>query len=241
MENLKENIKELEKIKKENYKIKENNNKLELIKVELYHNNYEEFTKNDNIIKNNKKKIEINNLKIAILKNNIHYLFRNDFEGIKAKILDYYENKNIGEKTKNKIEEEIKKYFKDNYNVNICCYIGIEKDDYKYEMKIEFAFLSDEGYRSYTLEYNEEYKIIFEKRKYNNYELKIYNYNNIVEYVTIKDLNKKAKELFKEYTKTIEKIEKLKLQQKELYHNFTDYIYGFVYNNLTIDTKISIY
>lgn len=241
MENLKENVKEIEKIKKEIYKLKESNNKLEDIKVELYHNNYEEFTKNDNTIKNNKKKIELNNLKIAILKNNIHFLFRNDFEGIKSKILDYYENKNIGEKTKKKIEEEIKEYFKKNYNINICCYIGIEKDDYRYKMEIEFAFLTEEGYRNYILEYNEEYKIVFEKAKYNNYELKIYNYNNIVEYVEIKDLNKKAKELFKEYTKTIEKIEKLRLQQKELYHNFTDYIHGFVYNNLTIDTKISIY
>lgn len=241
MENLKENIKEIEKIQKEIYKLKENNNKLEDVKIELYHNNYDEFIKNDNIIKNNKKKIELNKLKIAILKNNIHYLFKNDFEGIKAKILDYYENKNIGEKTKKKIEEEIKKYFKDNYNVNICCYIEIIKNDYQYTMSIEFAFLSDEGYRSHILEYNEEFKITFEKRKYNNYELKIYNYNNICEYVEIKDLNKKAKEILKEYEKTQEKIEKLRIQQKELYHNLTDYLHGFVYNNLTIDTKISIY
>ena len=241
MENLKENIKEMEKIQKEIYKLKESNNKLEYIKVELYHNNYEEFTKNDNTIKNNKKKIEVNQLKIAILKNNIHFLFRNDFEGIKAKILNYYENKNIGEKTKKKIEEEIKKYFKDNYNVNICCYISITKDDYEYSMEIRFAFLSDEGYRNYTLEYNEEFKITFEKRKYNNYELKIYNYNNIVEYVEIKDLNKKAKEIFREYEKAQEKIEKLRLQQKEIYHNLTDYLHGFVYYKLKIETNLSIY
>lgn len=241
MENLKENIKEIEKINKENYKTKENIDKLTDKSTELYHKNYEQFKKNDEQIQKLKNKIEINKLKIAILKNNIHYLFRNDFEGIKAKILDYYENKNIGEKTKHKMQEEIQEYFKKNFDVKICCYIGIEKDDYKYEMKIEFAFLSDEGYRNYILGYNEEYKITFEKRKYNNYELKIWTCTNIVEYVEIKDLNKKAKEILKEYEKTQEKIEKLRLQQKELYHNFTDYIHGFVYNNLTIDTKISIY
>lgn len=241
MENLKENVKEIEKIQKEIYKLKESNNKLEDIKVNLYHNNYEQFTKNDNTIKNNKKKIEINNLKIAILKNNIHFLFKNDFEGIKTKILNYYENKNIGEKTRHKIEEEIQEYFKKNFDVKICCYVSMTKDDYEYSMEIELAFLTEEGYRNYILNYNEEYKIVFEKRKYNNYELKIYNYNNIVEYVEIKDLNKKAKEIFREYEKTQEKIEKLRLQQKEIYHNFTDYIHGFVYNNLTIDTKISIY
>lgn len=241
MENLKENVKEIEKIQKEIYKLKENNIKLENIKVELYYNNYEEFTKNDNTIKNNKKKIELSQLKIAILKNNIYFLFKNDFEGIKTKILDYYENKNIGEKTRHKIEEEIQEYFKKNFDVKICCYVSMIKDDYEYSMEIRFAFLSDEGYRNYILGYNEEYKIIFEKRKYNNYELKIYNYNNICEYIELKELSKKAKELFKEYTKTKEKIEKLRTQQKELYHNFMDYQHGFLYNELKIDTNISIY
>ena len=115
------------------------------------------------------------------------------------------------------------------------------KDEYEYTMQIEFAFLTKENYRNYILGYNEEYKTVFEKRKYNNYELKIYNYNNIVEYVEIKDLNKKAKEIFREYEKTVEKIEKLRLQQKELYHNFADYIHGFIYNDLKIDTNLSIY
>ena len=241
MENLKENIKELEKINKENYKSEKYINDIQEKRTTAYNKNYDEFLEIESNIKNNKKEMFLNEIKIAIIKNNMHFLFKNDFEGIKAKILDYYENKNIGEKTRHKIEEEIQEYFQKNFDVKICCYVSITKDDYAYSMEIRFAFLSDEGYRSYILGYNEEYKIIFEKRKYNNYELKIYNYNNIVEYVEIKDLNKKAKETLKEYTKTKEKIEKLKTQQKELYHNFMDFQHGFLYDKIKIDTNISIY
>ena len=243
MENLKENVKEIEKIKKENYKIKENINTLNHVSTELYHKNYDEFKKNDETIKKYKNKIELNKIKIAILKNNLHYLLKMDFEGIKAKMLDYYENKKIGEKTKEKMQDEIKQYFKDNYNVNISCYITIDVNEYfnNYELTFNFGFLNNDGFKSYILEYNEDFKITFDKRKYNNYELQILYYNNIVEYIEIKDISQKAKELQKEYTKTVEKIEKLRIQQKELYHNFTDYIHGFIYNDLTIDTKLSIY
>ena len=243
MENLKENVKEIEKIKKENYKIKENIQKLENEFVESYRtHDQKEILENEERqkkIKSLKNKIELNKIKVAILKNNIHYLFKNNFENseLKEKIIYIYENKNIGPVTKEKIENEIKTYFKEKYNVNISCYLSSEYNG----ISLNFGFLDNNGYRNFILEYNEEFKITFAKHSYNNYELQVLYYNTIVEYIEIKDLKSKASELLKEYNKTKEKIEKLRLQQKELYHNFKDYIHGFVYNELEIDTNIRIY
>lgn len=241
MENLKENKNKIQQIKKENYNIRQERQKLDEQASFLYNNNYDEFLENDKKIKKCNEKLELNNLKIAILKNNIHYLFKNDFAPLEEKMLNYWETKKIGEKTKEKIENEIKLFFQNNYNVNVGNYISVKNDYYSQEFEIVLYFLNDNNFKDFTLEYNEEFKIILSKSKYNNYELVKGYYNNIVEYVELKDLNKKAKELLKEYNKTKEKIEKLRLQQKELYHNFTDYIHGFVYNELDIKTDLRIY
>lgn len=241
MENLKENKNKIQELKNDNYKTREKIKELDEKTTYLYNNNYEQFKNNNELIKKYKKKIELNNLKIAILKNNIHYLFKNDFAPLEGKILNYWENKKIGEKTKEKIEDEIKNYFKNNYNVNIENYISIKNDYYSKSFEIVLYFLNDNNYKDSTLEYNEEFKIEYSKSQYNNFELVKSYYNNIIEYVELKDLNNKAKELLKEYNKTKEKIEKLRLQQKELYHNFTDYIHGFVYDELDINTTIRIY
>lgn len=241
MENLKENIEKMKEFKKDIYKVEKQIDLLVDKSTELYHKNYEEYQKNDNKIKQLKKKIKLNNIKIAIIKNNLHYLLKMDFEGIKEKMLDYYENKQIGEKTKEKMRNEIKEYFKNNFNVNIACYIYIEKTGYSYKLNFSFGFLDSDGYNDYTFKYGEDFKITFEKRKYNNYELVICCYYNINDYIELKDLSKKASELFKEYNKTKEKIEKLHLQQKELYHNFSDFLNGSLYDELKIKTDLRIY
>lgn len=242
MENLKENKIKIEELKRDNYNLKEKIKRLDEKTAYLYNNNYDEFLKNDETIKKYKKKIELNNLKIAILKNNIHYLFKNDFAPLEEKILNYWENKKIGEKTKEKIENEIKDFFKNNYDVNIGDYINVKNSSYySKSFEVVLYFLNDNNYRDFILEYNEDFKIEYSKSQHNNFELVKSYYNNIIEYVELKDLNNKAKELFKEYNKTKEKIEKLKLQQKELYHNFADYIHGFVHNELDIKTDLYIY
>lgn len=242
MENLKENYNKIIELNKKNYEIKEKINNLVDKSTELYHKNYDQFTENEKTIKKYKNTMELNKLKIAILKNNMHYLFRNDFEGVKNQMIDFYENKKIGEKTKEKMQDIIKEYFKNNYNINIACWISFTANyNGPCGLEFNFYFLNEEGYKSYVLEYNEEFKIIFEKKSYNNYELSINYYHNIIEYVELKEIDKKAKELLKEYNKTVEKIEKLRLQQKELYHNFVDYIHGFIYNQLDIKTDLYIY
>lgn len=247
MENLKENVKKIEDLKKENYKFKTKIDKLVDGSTELYHKNYDQFKINDKKIKNYKKKIELNNIKIAILKNNIHYLFKMDFEGIKRKILEYFISKKIGEKTREKIENEIKEYFKNNYNINIACHISTNNKIYYnnsiLNYKILFYFLNNDNYKSCILEYNEEFSIEFDielkENKENN--IKTYYYNNINEYININDLNSKANELLKEYIKTINKIEKLRKEQQAAYHNFMDYQQSFLNYHFNIDTKLNIY
>lgn len=241
MENLKENLKKIYDLKKENKKIEEDIKLLENNSIEIYHKGHDEFIQHNNIINNNKMKINLNNLKISILKNNIHYLFKMDLEGIKPKLLDYYENKKIGEKTKEKIKNEIEEYFKNNYNIKIGCYLQIESDSFSYIMKISLDFLNDDGYKDFTFGYDEQFEIEFAKHSYNNFETSINYHNNINEYIEIKDINKEANKLLKDYNKTVEKIEKLRLQQKELYHSFVDNLHGFVYNNLKIKTDLRIY
>jgi hypothetical protein len=241
MENLKENKNKIEEIKKDNYNIKKKREELDNQARFLYNNNYEKFCENDKKIKDCNKKLELNNLKIAILKNNIHYLFRNDFAALEERMIDYWENKKIGEKTKEKIENEIKDFFRNNYDVNIRGYVSIRNDYYAQEFKVTLYFLDENNCKDYTLNYNEEFEIVLSKSSYNNYELVKNYYSNIVEYIELKDIEQKAKELLKDYNKTKEKIEKLRLQQKELYHNFSDYVHGFVYNELDIKTDIRIY
>jgi hypothetical protein len=240
MYKLEKNIKKINELKKENYKLKEINNNLVTTGHSLYRSNYDEFLKIDNEIKKNKKKIELNKLKIAILKNNLHFLLRFSFECIKSEIIEHYEKRKIGEKTKEKIINNIKKFFFDNFNVNIGGYVTIETGYYNnyYDMKITLYFLNEEGRKDFTLEYNEEFTINFTTK---DDKTEVYYYNTITEYVELEDLNKKAGDLMKEYNKTKNKIEKMRLQQKELYHNFKDYLQAFVCNQLEIETTLRIY
>ena len=237
---LEKNIKKINELKKENYKLKEKNNDLVTTGHSLYRSNYDEFLKIENEIKKNKNKIELNNLKMAILKNNLHFLLRFSFECIKEEIIEHYEKRKIGEKTKEKIMNNIKKFFFDNFNVNIGGYISIETGYYNsyYDMKITLYFLNAEGHKDFTLQYNEEFTINFTTK---DNKTEIYYYNTISEYIEIEDLNKKAGDLMKEYHKTKNKIEKMRLQQKEIYHNFKDYLQAFVYNELEIETTLRIY
>ena len=241
MENLKENRNKIQELKQKNYNIKKEREIFDSQARYLYNNDYEGHCENDKKIKKCNERMELNNIKIAILKNNIHYLFRNDFAALEEKMIDYWENKKIGEKTKEKIENEIKDFFKNNYDVNIRGYVSVKNDYYSQEFKVTLYFLNEDNCKDYTLNYNEEFEIIYSKSKYNDYELVKSYYSNIVEYIEIKDIEQEAKKLLKDYNKTKEKIEKLRLQQKELYHNFSDYVHGFVYNELDIKTDIRIY
>jgi len=248
MENIKENIKEIEKIGKNQKNLQEKIDALENKWTDLYEKGKEYFEKNNTTYKTETEKInaeiqdlrkkqEQNRIKTAIIKNNIHYLLKEDFEGIKEKMIDYFKNKKIGEKTKEKMQNEINEYFQNNYGVNLKCYISF----ISYGLKFCFVFLDKEGYKNFLFEYNEDFEIYFENNKYKENTFEITYKNDIKEYIKIEDLNKKSKEIQNIYLKTINGIEKYRLKQKELYENIKEINRGFLYETLKIETDLKIY
>lgn len=252
MENLKENLQELKSIDKKiarlDAKIKE---LIETDRNIFRQNNYTEFLaqveKNENEIKALKSKIETLGTQKSIIKNNIHYLFKIDLQGIETDIINELKTKRIGDKTKEKLENKIKDFFKDNYGVNVGGYIlndgfaGVGKTAYK----LTLYFLTKEGYKDYSLGYNEEFEKTYELVTAENNldaEEEAFRYNHKIDnYVEIAETLKLAKQLQKEHKKAKAEIEKLRQKQKEIYHNFRDNLQGFTYYNLNIETDLHIY
>lgn len=242
MENLKENYNKILQLNKANYKLKKENEALLENATQLYHNNIEEYKKRDLQIKKNKETEKLNKIKIALLKNNIQYLFKMDFEGIKTEIINVYNTKNIGEKTKEKLQNIVKEYFKNNFDINISCYINhISNYSGPLGLEISLDFLNEEGFKSFVFSYDQVFRITFMKHNYNNYELEISYYNNIDHYIPIEDITKEAKKLINEHNKAKKQIEKLYNTQKEIYHEFTDYLNGFLYEELKLEEKLLLY
>lgn len=251
MENLKENLQELKSIDKKIARLDAKIEELRKTDRNIFsQNNYTEFLeqveKNENEIKALKSKIETLATQKSIIKNNIHYLFKIDLQGIEKEIINELKTKRIGDKTKEKLENKIKDYFKDNYGVNVGGYIlndgfaGVGKTAYK----LTLYFLTKEGYKDYSLNYSEEFEKTYEIITENNLDAEAeavrYNYK-IDNYVEIAETLKLAKQLQKEHKKAKAEIEKLRQQQREIYHNFKDKLNGFTYEKLDLDSNISIY
>ena len=62
-------------------------------------------------------------------------------------------------------------YFKNNFDVNISCYIN-HKSNYAGPLGLEISldFLDKEGYKSFVFKYDQVFEITFMKHNYNNYE-----------------------------------------------------------------------
>lgn len=233
-----DNNKKINNINKENKIL---NNEI----VEKWNKNNEEAKKLNEKYKNNKKQIDILNVENAILKDNIYYLLKNDFEILfKNKLDEIFENEKSNKKHFDKLIEYIKEYYK-KQDILISCYIRNNSTDYKRNITLTIDFLNDEGFKSYVpFNYNEIFTIEIEKyfnNPYNdNYRNKNISYNyNVACFV--EDTKKEAKRLLKEKEKTEQKIEKLRLQQKELYHNFNDYLTISTSELLHLKSDISIY
>ena len=196
-------------------------------------NNLELVEENEKKIKAVKQKIELLGTQKSVIKNNIHYTLRQYFEELKAELINDFKTKTVVTKTKEKLENKIKDFYKTK-GVNIGCYITSETFLGTETFKITIYFLNDKGYKDYSLGYNEEFEASIElpeeKVRYNH---------NIENYV--ENTLERAKQLRKEYYKTTKKIEALRQKQKELYHNFRDNLQGFEYYNLEIETDLRIY
>lgn len=243
MENIKENYNEIIRLKNINYKLGAKNDELQNDISNLYNNNYDEYKRREEETKKNNEKIQLNSVKIAILKANLHYLFKIDFDGIKDEIISIYNTKNIGEKTAEKIQDKIKAYFKNNYNVdNLACYVS-KSGNYcgPAGLDIKFDFLNNDGFKSYILEYREGFTIEFKNYSYNDYKLTISYYNDIKNYIPVKEITKEAKRLIKEYNKAQAKIKKLYDEQRAIYHAFNDNLDAFTSEKLKLEEKLLLY
>lgn len=182
------------------------------------------------------EKIEIESIKKNIFYNNIIYLFYKKYHNIIMGILEKYNNKNIGEKTKEKIQEEIKSELeKDNLYINITFSFGSYSDDiyqlyftiYKNkEEKEKYSYNNINFTLSLHKYYHEE-----DQKKYNNYfiyrnekdYINIINNNmlwdNNLQYNYIEDPKKEAKNILKQCKKNIKSVNELIEKAKKTREN----------------------
>lgn len=186
--------------------------------------------------KNKLKTLEIEN---AVIKNNIYFMLKNDIEILfKNDLIELYNNEKANKRNFNKLIEKIKEYYK-NQKLNIACYISKVPIMYHFELTITIDFLTDEGYKSYLpFGYQDDFKLIILENNYTNGIHFNYAYNIPC---FVEDTKREATKLLKEFNKTVKQIEALTNKQKILYHEFTDYLHGALYNELKINSNISIY
>lgn len=204
-----------------------------------------ELTDYDKKIKQLEKAYNIQKIESNLIYNNMGVIFYENYNNKIIDILKKYENKNIGEKTKEKIQEEIKKMLKQDFNFEIFVYLHINKDYYsRYNLgdisiyfkkelyidifKIEYKFCQ-ENYNCYAEEQQE-------LKKYYYIELE-HTYNDKKRIVFIKDNEIKQDMEYIENTKEIAtKIYNHSKKAKKEIENYTNKMKE-IRNNLNEDTK----
>lgn len=251
-ENFNKNIKELKEIKKkiekvekqENEQKEEYKNKVDLFLNKNIENN--DFIQQETSIRYEQKKIEakkqVLEIQEKIILNNLYNLINYSFKKIIYNDIFYkYTSKNIGEKTKEKIQNEIKDYYKNNYNIDVYFYFN---KNYNYN-----GFLYDINFNIYLIDKQKEYNNrIMEYSTYlyidgeTPYHVKdllsvkhnqenahfIYNYDENFNYTIIENIEAEAKKIYTTCKKLNEKAEKL-LQDFE---NIKKENNGFLKNQL---------
>ena len=266
-ENYNKNIKEFEEIEKKIKKTIEEKRKI-TEKLEknttLFLNKEiqeEAFLQNETKIKIDKErnisKIQVLEIQKRIILNNLYSLINFDFKKIiYNNIYLKYTSKNIGEKTKEKIQNEVKNYFKTNYNLNIYFYFNKNYNYNGYLNDIDFKiYLMDEKkeYNNRILEYSTclymdgstPYHIGDLFKVTHNLENAhfIYNYDENIIYNIIDNTEKEAKRIFttskklnEKASKLLEEFEKMKKENNNLFKNN---LYDF--ENLYINSYIKKY
>lgn len=182
-----------------------------------------------------------NNLKIQLIS-----IFKNEIFGVLKK----YANKNIGEKTKKKLEEEVEEYFENRFDIFLSVHF-YERETYSTTKEFFLNFSIAESYTIQQNYYKENYKSFNNFLSLDNqkdftllfYMLEdasqISSYDNIEEYIEYKDrfykvidyinesqivlfenIDKFAKLAFTERKKIIEKIKKVKKELEEIKNEY---------------------
>ena len=245
------NFEKLEKITKEQ---QEQDKKIEEIENEKTNNFYNfknkiinnnDYLKNYNELtdklKKEKAKKEIILIEKKMLQDNENIINDKITIDIFKNIILKYENKNIGESTLTKIDNEIKKYIKTIYNekyiyfydyneyrnIQPTQFIHIYNSDYSfnnYEKKLTMSLSSNYNERN---DYKQniyiknkqfllyEYSTLEEKTKDNKSNIERIENTNIIE-----NTRAKAKEIYKAYEKKTKTLEKLKQEEQKAKNQF---------------------
>lgn len=149
--------------------------------------------------------MEVISLAIQITKNNIDLLLNEIVEQELIPIIKKYKDKRIGEKTKEKIRNEIKEYIKDKYDLIV--YFNMYQEYYFSGIKISFNFYTEDNIKIGYIEKCSDEKAYNTKTFDNlyNYCYNLdYNYiNNVKEYadklyISTQDSKKKISDLRKQ-------------------------------------------
>lgn len=168
--------------------------------------------------------MNIIDIAMQVAKNNIDLSLNEIVDKELIPIIQKYKDKRIGEKTKEKIANEIKEYIKEKYNFII--YFNMYQEFYFTGIRISFDFYNKDHKRIGNID-----KASNEKEYNQNTFNNLYDCNVNLDYNYIDDVKEYAKTLYNEKIKSEEKIDELRKQinnernniNKHLYNHLNDY------------------
>lgn len=195
----------------------------------------------ENLKENIKKLYETTGVEKAIIRNNVHFLLKEAIQPLIPVLQDYFENKRIGEKTREKLVNMVKDHFKTQYGVNVGGWIETKEFYTGHRLTLNLYILTEEGFQSWLLEHNEEFEITLENTEYTGKKTEVRYYKDIKEYIPLDNTKAEAEALIEAKNETEAKIKALLEKQKELYKNFNDRLTGFEYEKLKLDYTLTLY
>lgn len=179
--------------------IKEEENRL--CKISINDKNYKEFNKQCNELTRCKN---INKTSREIILNNFLHIQQKLLYELLEIFKNKYINKRIGEKTKEKIQNDFDNYILDKYNIE--CYSHIKQAiNYNNEFETKISLYFKDLYYQYELKQ--------EEIRYNHFDNTSYlYYYNEVEFVAVEKIKEKAEILYNNYNESMQKIRELKKQ-----------------------------
>lgn len=264
-------LKNIEKVKEYSIKLhkaEENNGKNNNLYESLYENfrsgniTREQFNAECDKIKDNenKKRLEKRTLEtsIQIAKNNIYLDFMGNFAVPEIKkLIEKYGNKNIGEKTREKIRAEFDKDFKEKYKCNLYAYIYWNVEVYAHDTTITFDFEIRQDLQSYITYFKTKYYRVdkyledqLQNNKYINAEEtkkkceyingKYYNFsfsNSDKKIVDVNNIKLQASRLLSLKSQSEEKIKKLNDEIEKIRKDYNELLFENTYDDLYIKNK----
>ena len=168
--------------------------------------------------------MNIIDIAIQVAKNNIDLSLNEIVDEELIPIIQKYKDKRIGEKTKEKLANELKEYIKDKYNFII--YFNMFQEYYFTSVRLLFEFYTEDNKKIGTID-----KVSEEKNINKDTFDKVYNYYCNLDYNYINDVKEYAKILYIETIKSKKKIDDLRKQiddeknniNKSLINHLNDY------------------